>query len=742
MASCSLRCLFPILSVLISLHIIPTSAATTGNCSVRASNIYCLDSGLPSTWYNNNSVIMNGWQMRVFLLLQDAGDFDFYCGFYCNGTCNSYVFSVVAVRENDHRVVWSANKDRPVKANAMVQLKTDGLVLRDSDGTQIWASNHSGNSVHWMNLDPDGNLSLFNNESKIIWKSSAEKISLSPPNPSITPNGTLTPEGKAPPPVTGIAPTEENMPKSPKKRGTKLVVVAGGSTAGGLLIPYITPNGTLTPEGNAAYITPTYITPTNRTSTPDGNAPYISPTYITPTNGTSTPEGNAPYITPTFITPTNGTSTPEGNVPYITPTNGTLAPEGNVPYITPTNGTLAPEGNAPPPATGIAPTEENRPKSPKKGRTKLVAVVAGSTAGGLLIICIVIVLYIVKVRRNVGEEEHLEDDMKQVPGLPVRFSYEDLQIATEDFKERIGGGGFGTVFKGVLKDGSKIAVKRLDRMEQGMREFVAEVETIGSLHHFNLVRLIGFCVEKSCRLLVYEYMSNGSLEKWIFVRDPRPCLDWQTRKKIILDVAKGLTYLHEDCRRRVAHLDIKPQNILLDENFNAKVSDFGLAQLIERDESLVQATMRGTPGYIAPEWRKSKISVKVDIYSFGIVLLEVVSARRNLDRSRSESSCHLLRLLQEKAKEDRLFDIVESFGEEVENHRDEMIRMIKIGAWCLQNDPGKRPSMSTVVKVLEGVMEVDANINYKFAQAMPYVSIVNSVHVSSRPTESVLSNPR
>ncbi|KAL9454568.1 hypothetical protein AB3S75_010045 [Citrus x aurantiifolia] len=594
MASCSLRCLFPILSVLISVHIVPTSAATTGNCSVRASNIYCLDSGLPSTWYNNNSVIMNGWQMRVFLLLQDAGDFDFYCGFYCNGTCNSYVFSVVAVRGNDPRVVWSANKDRPVKANAMVQLKTDGLVLRDSDGTQIWASNHSGNSVNWMNLDPDGNIALFNNESKIIWKSSAEKISFSPPpRPPITPNPTL-----------------------------------------------------------------------------------------------------------------------------------------------------APEGNAPSPVTGIAPTEENRPKSLKKGGTKLVAVVAGSTAGGLLIICIVIALYIVKVRRNVEEEEHLEDDMKQVPGLPVRFSYEDLQVATEDFKERLGGGGFGTVFKGVLKDGSKIAVKRLDRMEQGMREFVAEVETIGSLHHFNLVRLIGFCVEKSCRLLVYEYMSNGSLEKWIFVRDPRPCLDWQTRKKIILDVAKGLTYLHEDCRRRVAHLDIKPQNILLDENFNAKVSDFGLAQLIERDESLVQATMRGTPGYIAPEWRKSKISVKVDIYSFGIVLLEVVSARRNLDRSRAESSCHLLRLLQEKAKEDRLFDIVENFGEEVENHRDEIIRMIKIGAWCLQNDPGKRPSMSTVVKVLEGVMEVDANIDYKFAQAMPYVSIVNSDHVSSRPTESVLSNPR
>lgn len=526
--------------------------------------------------------------MRVFLLFQNTGGFDFYCGFYCNGTCNSYVFSIVAVGENNHRVVWSANKDRPVKANAMVQLKTDGLVLRDSDGTEIWARKNSGNSVNWMYLDPDGNLALFNNERKIIWKSSAEKISFSPsPTPPITPNSTLTPERNAPPTVTGLAPI------SPRERGKKLV-----------------------------------------------------------------------------------------------------------------------------------------------------AVIAGSTAGGLLIIGIVIVLYIVKVRRNVEEEEHLEDDMKQVPGIPVRFSFEDLQIATEDFKERLGGGGFGSVFKGVLKDGSKIAVKRLDRMEQGMREFLAEVETIGSLHHFNLVRLIGFCVEKSCRLLVYEYMINGSLDKWIFVRDPRPCLDWQTRKKIILDVAKGLTYLHEDCRRRIAHLDIKPQNILLDENFNAKVSDFGLAQLIERDESLVQATMRGTPGYIAPEWRKSKISVKVDIYSFGIVLLEVVSARRNLDRSRSESSCHLLRLLQEKAKEDRLFDILESFDEEMENHRDEMIRMIKIGSWCLQDDPGKRPSMSTVVKVLEGVMEVDANINYKFAQAMPYVSIVNGDHVSSRPAESILSNPR
>lgn len=518
--------------------------------------------------------------MRVFLLLQNADNtnHDIYCGFYCNGTCNSYVFSVVAVQGDNHIVAWSANGERPVKANATVQLKREGLVLRDSDGTEIWASNTSANAIVGMNLNQAGNLVLFSNESDTVWQSPSEKISLTPP-----------------PPLTNLAPKGENVPKSPDAPG-------------------------------------------------------------------------------------------------------------------------------------------------RRSKTRLVAVIAGSTAGGVLIIGIVIVLYLVKLGRKEEEEEEEEEEdyFKKVRGMTVRFSYEDLRVATEDFKERIGGGGFGTVFKGVLPDGSKIAVKRLDRMGQGMREFLAEVETIGSLHHFNLVRLIGFCAEKSCWLLVYEYMSNGSLDKWIFFRDEVPCLDWQTRKKIILDVAKGLTYLHEDCRQRIAHLDIKPQNILLDESFNAKVSDFGLAQLIDRDESLVQATMRGTPGYIAPEWRKSKINVKVDIYSFGIVLLEVVSARRNLDRSRSESSCHLLRMLQEKAKEDRLLDIVENLDE---NHREEMIRLIKIGVWCLQDDPIKRPSMSTVVKVLEGVMEVDENIKYKFAQAMPSVSIVND-RVSSAPSACILSNPR
>ena len=167
-------------------------------------------------------------------------------------------------------------------------------------------------------------------------------------------------------------------------------------------------------------------------------------------------------------------------------------------------------------------------------------------------------------------------------------------------------------------------MKRVDGLNQIKKSFLAEVQTIGCTHHFNLVRLIGYCAEKFHRLLVYEYMSNGSLDKWIFHKNFEMLLDWKHRKKIIIDIARGLTYLHEECRQKIVHLDIKPHNILLDENFNAKFSDFGLSRLVDRDQSQVVTTMRGTPGYMAPEWLSSVITEKVDVYSFGIVLLEIM----------------------------------------------------------------------------------------------------------------------
>ncbi|KAJ6925489.1 hypothetical protein NC651_010006 [Populus alba x Populus x berolinensis] len=328
--------------------------------------------------------------------------------------------------------------------------------------------------------------------------------------------------------------------------------------------------------------------------------------------------------------------------------------------------------------------------------------------------------------------------------MPVRFSYQELNVATDNFNERLGRGGFGSVFKGKLGDGTQIAVKRLEKRGQGMSAFLAEAEAIGSLHHFNLVRLIGFCAEKSSRLLVFEYLSNGSLDNWIFMNVQRPFLDWQTRKKIILDIAKGLAYLHEDCRHTIIHLDVKPQNILLDSSFQAKIADFGLSKLINRDMSQVQISMRGTPGYLAPEWRQplGRITVKVDIYSFGIVLLEIVCARRNVDQSQPESAFHLLTMLQKKGDQDRVIDIVENLDEYTRSDREEITRTIKVAAWCLQDDPERRPLMSTVLKVLEGVMEVDPNINYRFSHSM-IASPAGNNHISSAPPPaSVLSNPR
>ncbi|CAK7351241.1 unnamed protein product [Dovyalis caffra] len=343
-------------------------------------------------------------------------------------------------------------------------------------------------------------------------------------------------------------------------------------------------------------------------------------------------------------------------------------------------------------------------------RISLAQIVAGLTGAGLLTISLVVIL-IFRVRRW-SKSKRTEEDV-EVPGMPVRFSYEDLRVATDDFKERLGRGGFGSVFKGVLEDGTIIAVKHLDKQGQGKKAVLEEVETIGNLHHSNLVRLIGFCAEKLYKLLVYEYMSNGSLENWIFQNDKRPGLDWQTRKKIILDIAKGLAYLHEECRQTIIHFDIKPQNILLDPNFNAKVSDFGLSKVIDGETGHFQISMRGTPGYIAPEWCKlppgSRITPKVDVYSFGIVLLEVVCARKNIEPSLPESDFHLLRMLQNKAEEDRLIDIVENVDECMQSDREEILRMIKVAAWCLQDDPERRPLMSTVVKVFEGVKEIDTN---------------------------------
>jgi serine/threonine protein kinase len=375
-------------------------------------------------------------------------------------------------------------------------------------------------------------------------------------------------------------------------------------------------------------------------------------------------------------------------------------------------------------------------------------IILGSSVTSFFVLFILITIFVFPFWKKENFDEAEDHYLDHVPGMPTRYSYHELQAMTENFSKELGAGGFGTVFEGTSIDGIKVAVKRLDGLSQIKKSFLAEVETIGSIHHFNLVRLIGFCAEKSHRLLVYEYMSNGSLDRWVLHKNPEKLLDWEHRKKIVLDIARGLTYLHEECRQKIVHLDIKPHNILLDENFNAKVSDFGLSKLVDRDQSQVVTNMRGTPGYMAPEWVSLVITEKVDVYSFGVVLLEILCGRRNFDHSQPEEAMNLLHLFKKKIEEDRLLDLVDNYNEDMQLHGAEVVNMMRVAARCLQNDYTKRPSMSMVVKVLEDVENVESDLDYFFWNPpLPNMGAGvdnHEVHVTSATSllPSILSGPR
>lgn len=284
------------------------------------------------------------------------------------------------------------------------------------------------------------------------------------------------------------------------------------------------------------------------------------------------------------------------------------------------------------------------------------------------------------------------------------FSYRELKKATRGFREELGKGSFGAVYKGTLYKGKKvIAVKRLEKLvSEGEREFLTEMRSIGKTHHKNLVRLLGYCTEDSQRLLVYEYMSNGSLADLLFRTESIP--NWSHRVKIALDVARGILYLHEECEAPIIHCDIKPQNILMDDFWNAKISDFGLAKLLVPDQTRTFTIVRGTRGYLAPEWHKNTpISVKADVYSYGVMLLEIVFCRRNIETNVSRPEEVLLSNWAYGLLVARELDKLD-LGEDVDLQNLE--KMVMVGMWCIQDEPGIRPSMKSVVLMLEGITDV------------------------------------
>ncbi|XVF26580.1 hypothetical protein REPUB_Repub14bG0029900 [Reevesia pubescens] len=306
-------------------------------------------------------------------------------------------------------------------------------------------------------------------------------------------------------------------------------------------------------------------------------------------------------------------------------------------------------------------------------------------------------------------QENLEEDnfLDSFSGMPVRYTYGELCKATKNFSEKVGQGGFGSVYRGVMPDGTQLAVKKLEGIGQGKKEFRAEVRIIGSIHHVHLVKLKGFCTEGVHRLLVYEFMGKRSLDKWIFKNNEESSiLDWNKRFNIALGTAKGLAYLHEECELKIVHCDIKPENVLLDGNFNAKVSDFGLAKLMSREESLVYTTLRGTRGYLAPEWiTNNPISEKSDVYSYGMVLLEIIGGRKSYEAGEIPEKAHLPSFAFKMLEEGNLKEILDPKLDI--NEKDErLVTAIKVALWCIQEEMRLRPPMTKVVQMLEGLCDV------------------------------------
>lgn len=316
------------------------------------------------------------------------------------------------------------------------------------------------------------------------------------------------------------------------------------------------------------------------------------------------------------------------------------------------------------------------------------------------------------VFRKRGIPASVEAGYQMIANHFRKYSYDELKKATKNFKEELGRGGSGAVYKGELTDGRAVAIKRLGDLLQAEQEFWAETSTIGKIYHMNLVRMWGYCSETRHRLLVYEYVENSSLDKHLFSSE---FLGWRERFAVAIGTARGLAYLHHECLEWVIHCDVKPENILLDRNFQPKIADFGLAKLSQRNgpATSVLTKIRGTKGYMAPEWTSNHpITAKVDVYSYGVVILEIVRGIRvsnwvmdesNTDGKEEAALEKFVRKYKGKFRQGEENSWVETVVDprlDGEFSRNQAATLVEIGLSCVEEDRNKRPTMASVVQTL------------------------------------------
>ncbi|KAL7218646.1 hypothetical protein ACSBR2_011833 [Camellia fascicularis] len=341
-----------------------------------------------------------------------------------------------------------------------------------------------------------------------------------------------------------------------------------------------------------------------------------------------------------------------------------------------------------------------------------VGAIVGIVVGSCLFLGLILV--VLRKKGYLGGKDLENKELRALEMQTGYFTLRQIKTATNNFDpaNKIGEGGFGPVYKGVMSDGTVIAVKQLSsKSKQGNREFVNEIGMISALQHLNLVKLYGCCIEGNQLLLIYEYMENNCLGRALFgSEEQRLKLDWPTRQKICLGIAKGLAYLHEESRLKIVHRDIKANNVLLDKDLNAKISDFGLAKLNEEENTHISTRIAGTRGYMAPEYAmRGYLTDKADVYSFGVVALEIVSGQSNTNYRPRDEFVYLLDwayVLQEQGNLLELLDpsLGSNYSEE------EVMNMVNVGLLCTNPSPTLRPSMSSVVSMLEGKSPIQAPV--------------------------------
>ncbi|XP_047095783.1 rust resistance kinase Lr10-like [Lolium rigidum] len=349
---------------------------------------------------------------------------------------------------------------------------------------------------------------------------------------------------------------------------------------------------------------------------------------------------------------------------------------------------------------------------PHGSHIKVIAATSSVAAFFVVLLAVATALYL-SLRTRYNEEIHLKVEMflkTYGTSKPTRYTFSEVKKIARRFKEKVGQGGYGSVYKGELPNRVPVAVKMLENATGEGEVFINEVATIGLIHHANIVRLLGFCSEGLRRALIYEFVPNESLEKYIFSHDPNIFQNVLVPDKLLdiaLGIARGMEYLHQGCNQRILHFDIKPHNILLDYNLNPKISDFGLAKLCARDQSIVTLTAaRGTMGYIAPELYSRNfggISYKSDVYSFGMLVLEMVNGRRNSDPSTgSVNDVYLPEWIYEKVINDQELALTLDTTQE---EKEKVKQLAIVALWCIQWNPRNRPSMTKVVNMLTGRLQ-------------------------------------